>query len=66
MYSPQLSEIRARAEYSPRWLLVPLAPVVVALAVWFLTVEPGGVDDATPMFVDSLDTAPAAIEPHGA
>ena len=66
MHSPQLSDIRARAEYSPRWLLVPLVPIVVVLAVWFLTVEPSGVDDATPMFVDSIDAAPAAIEPHGA
>ena len=67
MHSPQLSEIRARAEYSPRWLLVPLVPIVFVLTVWFVMAEPGDAQGAaTPMFVDSIDTAPAAIESHGA
>ena len=64
MRSQQVSEIRARAEYSPRWLLVPMAPVLVVFAVWLLTVQPRGVVDATPAVVDSIDTT--AVQQHGA
>lgn len=64
MRSQQVSEIRARAQYSPRWLLVPMVPVVVVFAVWLLSAQPRGVDDATPVVVDSIDTA--AVQQHGA
>lgn len=64
MRSQQLSEIRARAEYSPRWLLVPMVPVVLVLAVWLLTAQPRAVVDATPAAVDSIDTT--AVQQHGA
>ena len=64
MRSQHLSELRSRAEYSPRWLLVPLVPVVVAMAAWLLTAQPGGRADATPVLVDSVDTS--AVEQHGA
>ena len=64
MRSQQLSEIRARAEYSPRWLLVPLVPVVVVMAAWLLTAQPRGGADETPVLVDSIDTT--AVQQHGA
>lgn len=64
MRSQHLSEIRARAAYSPRWLLVPLFPVVVAMAALLLTAQPRGGTDATPVLVDSIDTS--AVEQHGA
>jgi len=66
MYSQQLSELRSRGEYSPAWLLVPLACIAVLLGTWFTVVEVGGVDDATPVFSDSIDSAPGAIEQPGA
>jgi len=67
MYSQQLSEIRARGEYPLLWLLAPLACIAVVLTVWFVVVERGGVDDATPVFVDSIDTfAPETVAQHGA
>ncbi|MCW5659187.1 MAG: hypothetical protein KIT60_15905 [Burkholderiaceae bacterium] len=57
MHSQQLSELRARAEYPPRWLLVPMVPVIVVLAAWLLTALPRGADVTTPVVVDSIDTA---------
>ena len=66
MYSQQLSELRSRGEYSPAWLLVPLACIAVLLGAWFAVVEVGGVDEATPIFSESIDSEPAAIEQHGA
>jgi hypothetical protein len=66
MHSSELSRARARAEYSPRWLLVPLVPVVISLAVWFVTLDPVAVDDASPLPVDAVDATPAPHEAHGA
>ena len=66
MYSQQLSELRAHGEYSPAWLVVPLVIIAVLLGTWFALVEVGGVDDASPMFSDSIDSVPAPIEQHGA
>lgn len=59
MYSQQLSELRAHGEYSPAWLLVPLAFIAVLLGVWFTVVEGGSTDDAMPVFTDSIDSVPA-------
>ena len=64
MRSQQVSEIRAQAAYSPRWLLVPMVPVLIVFAVWFLTVPPRGTADAAPVVVDSIDTT--VVQQHGA
>ena len=63
MRSQVLTEIRAREAYSPRWLLVPLVPVVVVIAAWLLTVRPRDADP-TPVLVDSMEAT--VIEQHGA
>lgn len=66
-HSSEPSRLRARGEYSPLWLMVPLACIALVLMVWFVVVEGGGIDDATPAIVDSIDTfAPETVAQHGA
>lgn len=59
------ASIRGRGEYPLRWLLVPVVVLAVVLAA-SVAIEFGEIDDARPVFVDSIDSVPLAVEQHGA
>jgi hypothetical protein len=51
--------------YSPYWMLVPIVIAsAVMTAAWL--VQEFGTNDAAPVFVDSVESVPAPIEPLGA